>query len=676
MIAKVPCDLVVNGTLTAFDIIMQPGLVDTLKSLDKQIETDQEKLLSNSVKEATYDGNYISFKRADSTELFRLDVTPFKIDGMISNVKFNSNTDNIEITFNNEHGTIYISVQDIIKNAITPLLNNKADKTTTINGRSLKENVSLTKDDIQLGNVKNLGQDTESKQQGINNIQSSGVYSSLRQKVDKTTTINGHSLNGNITLNKSDIGLGNISNQPTTNSITENGENLVNSDAIKKALDSKLSLSDIIDLLSYGIQWDTTKSTPDCIRVGNYEMHKTLPIQSSLKGCIVKNGKVQYYLDPTDWTKIEGSKLDSKLDGTDGDVMIHHMTFYGRSFILENKREVRISPYKIDDTWEEIPEGFISAYRITVDQTDSSSLKARSVVNTTEKFRGADNRSSMDTYLATDPFRSDLGKPRTSVSRAIMRTYARNNKIELLDYWHYKWILFWLPVIEYATFNMQASFNANLTSDGFHQGGLGPGVTDWNNDSNGWAGYNGTRPIIPCGFTNSLGNSSGIVDAILPASTSIDDSTVTTQAHTFHVNRYRGIEQPFGDIWTNLDGIVSFYDSTTSLRNYYVTNNPAYYGDTKDNKELVASVSQSNNWVKEFSFKNNKAEIIPESYGGGGTLCKCDYHWDSVDASAHTPLVGGNANVGARAGLSSLHSNGGVVSAWADFGFRAYCSKK
>ena len=160
----------------------------------------------------------------------------------------------------------------------------------------------------------------------------------------------------------------------------------------------------------------------------------------------------------------------------------------------------------------------------------------------------------------------------------------------------------------------------------------------------------------------------------MPASTSISDSTVTTQEHTFHVIRYRGIEQPFGDIWTNLDGIVSFYNSTTSLRNYYSTNNPKYFGDTKDNKELIASVSQFNNWVKEFSFSNNKAEIIPESEGGGGSSYKCDWYYDNTDTSVHTLLVGGSASFGAESGLGYLFSRDSVSVAWTGIGFRAYCS--
>lgn len=32
-------------------------------------------------------------------------------------------------------------------------------------------------------------------------------------------------------------------------------------------------------------------------------MHRTLPIQSAFKGCVAKGNKIQYYLDPNDWSK-------------------------------------------------------------------------------------------------------------------------------------------------------------------------------------------------------------------------------------------------------------------------------------------------------------------------------------------------------------------------------------
>lgn len=53
----------------------------------------------------------------------------------------------------------------------------------------------------------------------------------------------------------------------------------------------------------YGIEWDTTVSSPACTRIGNPDLHKSLPIQSRMKGCLLDdNGQVVEYLDPHDWT--------------------------------------------------------------------------------------------------------------------------------------------------------------------------------------------------------------------------------------------------------------------------------------------------------------------------------------------------------------------------------------
>lgn len=60
-------------------------------------------------------------------------------------------------------------------------------------------------------------------------------------------------------------------------------------------------LPDIDNLLAYGVQFDTTIADPHLIRIGNLLWHKTLPIQSQLKGCIAKGGEVQYWLDKNDW---------------------------------------------------------------------------------------------------------------------------------------------------------------------------------------------------------------------------------------------------------------------------------------------------------------------------------------------------------------------------------------
>lgn len=424
------------------------------------------------------------------------------------------------------------------------------------------------------------------------------------------------------------------------------------------------------DIYSYGVEWDTTVADPALTRIGNPLLHKSLPIQSQYKGCVANNGVVNYYLDPNDWSKkITGE--DSVLDGTDGTVRVHTPKFYGKSGTNvqdSNKKWVRISTIKMDDTWTEIPEMLVDAYRSTVNQTGN---KAVSVVNTTAQFRGGGNRTANDTYLDTNAFRSDLGKPRTNISRANMRTYATNAGSEMLCYEYYKWIFYWAWVIEYATFNSQATYNAELTADGYHQGGLGPGITDWNNNANGWSGYNGTYPITPCGYCNDIGNFTGIKELVIPE-TVVDEST-TVPTKTFKVPRWRGFDNPFGDIWTNLDGIILERTAANQPSSVYTTSNPSAFGDdnTAKGKMTVAGKEiASDGYTKDFDL-GSKGEIIPSVVGGSATTYMCDYHWcNAASTSLRTLIVGGDADNGGDAGLGDFHSDNGVGTVYSAVGFR------
>ena len=434
-----------------------------------------------------------------------------------------------------------------------------------------------------------------------------------------------------------------------------------------KDVEPGIDLTGLEDIYSYGVEWDSTVADPTLTRIGNPLLHKSLPVQSQYKGCVANGAKVNYYLDPNDWSK-KADGTPSVLDGTDGTVRVHIPKFYGKSGVEGNKRWVRISTVKCDDTWVEIPEMLLDAYRSTVNQTGN---KAVSVVNTTAQFRGGGNRTANDTYLSSDKFRSDLGKPRTNISRANMRTYATNAGSEMLCYEYYKWIFYWAWVIEYATFNSQATYNAELTADGYHQGGLGPGITDWNNNANGWSGYNGTYPITPCGYCNDIGNFTGIKELVIPE-TVVDEST-TVPTKTFKVPRWRGFDNPFGDIWTNLDGIILERTAANQPSSVYTTSNPSAFGDdnTAKGKMTVAGKEiASDGYTKDFDL-GSKGEIIPSVVGGSATTYMCDYHWcNTASTSLRTLLVGGSANDGGYAGLGRFHSGNGVGSVGSDVGFR------
>lgn len=433
-------------------------------------------------------------------------------------------------------------------------------------------------------------------------------------------------------------------------------------------------LSSNVDLYSYGVEWDITVSSPILTRIGNPLLHKSLPIQSAYRGCVANNGVVNYYLYPDDWAYKEDGSTPSVLDGTDGTVRVHTPKFYGKSGSNGNKRWVRISLVKLDDSWVEIPELLIDAYRNTVDNTVSATPKAVSVVNTTEAFRGGGNRAQFDEYLTTvdtkDAFRSDLGKPRTNVSRANMRTYATNAGSELLCYEYYKWIFYWNYVIEYANFNSQAAYNAELTSDGYRQGGLGPGVTDWSNSATSWSGYNGTYPITPCGYCNDIGNFTGIKDLVIPECTATNE-TDTVATKTFKVPRWRGFDNPFGDIWTNLDGVVIQRTAANEISSVYTTTNKEEFTDVIGSKTIAGYEVAQDGYIKEFDL-GETAEIIPSSCTGtSATTYICDYHsCRATSTELRTLLVGGGANSGGGAGLSCFGSYGGVGHAYSAVGFR------
>lgn len=80
----------------------------------------------------------------------------------------------------------------------------------------------------------------------------------------------------------------------------------------------------------YGVSWSETSSNPDCTRIGNMDMHRTLPIQSMMKGYKVttKYGNLPYMLRKLedDWSKTiggyYGSTYDNNFSGNDTNIMV------------------------------------------------------------------------------------------------------------------------------------------------------------------------------------------------------------------------------------------------------------------------------------------------------------------------------------------------------------------
>ena len=375
-------------------------------------------------------------------------------------------------------------------------------------------------------------------------------------------------------------------------------------------------------------------------------------------------------------------ELGAVLNGYDGEVMVEVPEFWIKSWDTAIQREVRIAPSKIDDTWEHQPKLLVAAYHDTVLNTIPENMgylstleanSALSIANTHDYCRGGNNNATYDQYITSDRFRSILGKPRTNISRATMRANCRRSGKEILSYLQYKRVLYWLYFIEYANFNCQARFNSELTSEGFRQGGLGDGVTTVN--SNYWNFYNSYNPLTPNGYTNEFGNGTNIkaMTIVMPTVSGGEPTSSTTQ----YVPRWHGIENPFGDIWNNVDGIIinssSIVENGKKYSEVYATEDPLLYSDSDYSKMRVVGIElNEDGYVKEWDL-GNTAEIIPRLNGGNTTQYKCDYHWINNNTGLRALFLGGDAHNGGNAGLGSFSSGAGVGNAAANIGFRSSC---
>ena len=408
---------------------------------------------------------------------------------------------------------------------------------------------------------------------------------------------------------------------------------------------------------SYGVQFDTTVSSPSCTRVGSSDLHKSLPVHSRLKGCLLDDdGNVVEYLDPTDWTA-------ATRDGSRGQVMVEIPMHYRKFTTDGTKLTVRISELPLPG-YHQVPKMYVSAYEAALDRSNN---KLASVVNATEQYRGGNNNANYD-----GTYRSFLGRPATSISRTNYRNYARKRKTGSTEWncmtYDAQKTLYWLFVIEYATLNSQAAYNSALTTEGYRQGGLGDGVTTW--DGTSWSNFNGYNPFVPCGITDSLGNKTGVVEYTV---TGEDGGTLKT----FQVPRYRGIENPFGHIWQWTDGINVRISPTTEnggdgLSKVFVCSDPSKFNDSNyTGYSHVGNEARDGGYVKEVIFGEG-GEIMPKTVGGGSTTYFCDNLWTSIPTTEQLRgvLFGGFAHDGAGAGLVFASSDCAPSYTYADVGSR------
>lgn len=419
-------------------------------------------------------------------------------------------------------------------------------------------------------------------------------------------------------------------------------------------LDEKIGkLSRNENELWYGVKFDlANSSSPDGVRTGNMEMHRTLPIQSKMRGCTINNDdNTKRYLKADDWTKWEDGTVIAQDSSQISPEMMVEIPEHYRLLVAtpDNTVEVRMSEYNLPG-YTKVEKKYIGAYEGMTSETLPNLL--RSISNTKYKPKVSTTRNQF---------------------QAFARENSRTNNWNIYTYGAHR-DLTWLFVVEYATLNSQKAFNANLTAEGYHQGGLGEGVTT------GAVKVNGadTWSFVPCGTTNSLGNGTGIIEY---THTNTNAEGASTGTKVVNVPRYRGIENPFGHVWKNvIDVVVAGTDNSVYICKDY-TKFGTFEGGTNPTAEQLITAGYELQDFKESTItsqyvkklvNNNQADLFPTVVGNGAsaTTYYCDYHWTSATATPRTLLIGSRSDGGSAAGLFVLYSSVGLGGSGAGVGTR------
>ena len=264
---------------------------------------------------------------------------------------------------------------------------------------------------------------------------------------------------------------------------------------------------------------------------------------------------------------------------------------------------------------------------------------------------------SADAYILDDAQIADFdvdhlasianAKPISGLNQNLTRANARKLASNLGSGWSLSTpeglsITQMLFLIEYATFNMQSA--------------LGAGVTNKQ-----WDGTNNSEIT---GATVNLGNSSGSV----------------TNANGYNVVSYRGVENPFGNIWKWLDGMNEYIrwnendpdNKFIDKYDMYINLDGNYTDDTGEGySKLSFSPATTNGYISAFGYDPDYDFLfIPAETKGDSSLPVGDYYYRSDSTGWRVALFGGCWNNGATAGGFCLYLDNASGGRHATFGAR------
>ena len=194
-----------------------------------------------------------------------------------------------------------------------------------------------------------------------------------------------------------------------------------------------------------------------------------------------------------------------------------------------------------------------------------------------------------------------------------------------------------LAVVEYANFNFQSVLSEGITN-------LDSGSGNHSQNT---------------GHTSSLGNSSGEV----VISTLENGATGATETYACS---YRGIENPYGNLWNFTDGFFVKDDG------YYIESDPSNWNsDGAGYTHIPTTPINSDGYIDDIDYLTElDYQFFASSTGGSSSTYLCDYQWSHDSGETNILLLGGRWSRGSKAGLFCSHLALGVGRSYRAFGSR------
>ena len=368
----------------------------------------------------------------------------------------------------------------------------------------------------------------------------------------------------------------------------------------KVYVDSQIANRKTIFTGAYGLDWNETTDTYTRTGSDNY-----LAIQSLIRRCVLKaDGSVNYYLNQ-DNSNFKEDGTPSKLDGTDGNVMVEVPKFYYKYEYVTSNGNI-IHRHSISLT----PELGYEVYWSHMHPTEKA-------YRYYPAYQG---------YNSGGVLKSISGVyPTTNQSIATFRIQATANGSgwHQIDFALYE-ALTLLCIIEYGTMNIQ--------------GALGQGRTMLTGGT-----WTGGSLIGMTGLSNSLGNKSG--NYTFAGSADAPEADLSFMS-------YRGCENFFGNVWRFTDGINA---TGANSKTIYVNNNPATYASdvfTGDYYSTGVVTAGASGYARKLG-NSTKGFFPTDVTGGASNIGTTDYYYTSATVNT-IALVGGAAGSALPAGPLDL----------------------